>query len=25
MDEITSDGPTFTWLPAEPALKPYAR
>jgi triacylglycerol lipase len=25
MDEITSDRPTFTWLPAEPALKPYAR
>ncbi len=25
MDEITSGGATFTWLPAEPALKAYAR
>jgi triacylglycerol esterase/lipase EstA (alpha/beta hydrolase family) len=25
MDEITRGGPTFTWLPAEPPLKAYAR
>ena len=25
MDELTSGGPTFRWVPAEPALKSYAR